>query len=251
MNDLAIIIQGPLNPISIGNIPNYKKFGKVFVSCWEDDDESLISAYQDIVHIKNSWKENLDISNPQNLYRQTITTLSGLHAASDYKYCIKVRSDEYYSDLTLLIEKIKSNPSKIICSNIYFRQKWRMHISDHILGSTRENLLKTFNLVKAKCELPGKVYKHHPPEVLITTSFLQACKETCLDHVDRRNNTNEEKKIISQYFDIIPIRVLGKIHFKIQYPGGKHIYLDKEDHSLMSIDSKTNGPCIFNSVSEL
>ena len=48
---VSIIIQGKLNKRSINTIPEYLKYGEVIVSCWDNDDLSMLSKYKDKIKI--------------------------------------------------------------------------------------------------------------------------------------------------------------------------------------------------------
>ena len=48
-----------------------------------------------------------------NINYHVASTLNGLKKVTT-KYAIKLRSDEYYSDLSKFVEKIKNNPEKVI-----------------------------------------------------------------------------------------------------------------------------------------
>lgn len=50
-NTVSIIIQGPLNHRSIKTIPNYLKYGEVVVSCWENDNISMLDEYKNDIKI--------------------------------------------------------------------------------------------------------------------------------------------------------------------------------------------------------
>ena len=58
-NEFSILIQGPLNKISLGSIPEYQKYGKVILSYWNEDDESIIQGYDlsNVIITKNPLPE--------------------------------------------------------------------------------------------------------------------------------------------------------------------------------------------------
>ena len=41
-SNLTILIQGPLNDISLSNISYYKSIGEVIISYWDADDKSIL-----------------------------------------------------------------------------------------------------------------------------------------------------------------------------------------------------------------
>ena len=87
-----------------------------------------------------------------NMNYHVASTLNGLKKVTT-KYAIKLRSDEYYSDLSKFVEKIKNNPEKVITSNFFFSQddSEPFHPSDHVIGGTTENLLSMFNYAFKVC----------------------------------------------------------------------------------------------------
>ena len=62
------------------------------------------------------------------------------------KYVIKVRGDEYYSNVQYILNSIRVQPDKVHTSSIFFRawQYAEYHISDHIIAGTTENILIMF-----------------------------------------------------------------------------------------------------------
>ena len=242
---VSIVIQGPLNPISIGNINRYKKFGEVIVSHWKNDDVSILNGVQDIKVVSNEPIQIDPFRNPQNLYRQIITTLNGIKQATG-DFVIKTRSDEYFGNLTPFLTAVSKHPQKVACGNIYFRKVWVRHMCDHVFCGNRELLLKTYCVMKQKCD---KVVgaKHIIPEIMLTTSILEMKGERVQEiYVKRMHQPNEKAQMIKN-FVLVPIRECTPFLAKIQYPGGRHIYIDKEDQQLMNY----NGECIYNSLDQL
>src|SRR3990167_7484578 len=141
--DFTIIVQGHTNDISLSRLDTYKRYGDVIVSCW----------YGDFIpqHIQNSISSKIpdhSFANPQNIYMQATTILSGLKLAQT-SYFIKVRSDEYYENLQPIIDKVLANPLKYICNNIWFEKvdsSW-MHPGDHLIAGSVDIFKKTFENV--------------------------------------------------------------------------------------------------------
>jgi len=153
-HDVTIIIQGKLNNVSINNLHHYRKFGRVIVSTWKDCSPRLkLLAWARGAKLVSS-PDPRDLYNVQNIACQCVSTLAGLQAMRT-EYAIKVRSDEYYTDLSKFIFAIKSNPSKLVTNNVFFRydHEAKAHPSDHVVGGTRDHLLKTYELLLNKLKL--------------------------------------------------------------------------------------------------
>ena len=183
MSDVSIIIQGPLNEISLKNIPTYKKYGKVIVSCWDGYDEELLKYIDNDVCFVSKTLPIVNHYNHCNVYYQASSIYSGLEKAKT-EFSIKFRSDESYSNLDTFVKALIENPECIITGDIYFdhrEEQIPLHISDHAIGSKTKNLLGTFDRVKDICETTPPSTRMAargkdvllPPEPLIMLSFLQ------------------------------------------------------------------------------
>lgn len=266
---VSIIIQGPLNQISLGNIPIYQDFGEVIISCWDSDNLRLIKNLKNVKIIINKFQETILHNNPQNLYRQVTTTLAGIKEASN-DLCIKVRSDEYFSDLRPIIWSVEDNPNKITCSNIYFRKCFRLHMSDHIIGTNKELFTKALEKTKHMLETGSSALGNTFPEIILTTVFLECKGFRCRNPWESTHspNSKEEIELLKNNFIVIPVKLLGNFLIKCIYvppiktrPPVKeerediekikskirHIYIDKEDFELMGI----GGACIFKDIGEI
>jgi len=190
MSNVSIIIQGPLNEISLKNIPTYKKYGKVIVSCWNGYDEELMKYIDDdVIFISNDLMK-IEHYNFQNIYYQAFTTHAGLEK-SEAEFSIKFRSDESYSKLDVFIKALNENPECIVTGDIHFWcDVYPFHISDHTIGGKTKSLLGAFNTVKNICKttlpevqlvtrlyhakpIEKLIHNHVAPESLIMISFLQ------------------------------------------------------------------------------
>ena len=216
MSDVSIIIQGPLNEISLKNIPAYKKYGKVIVSCWDGYDEKLLKYIDDDVYFVSKKLPNIDHYNCSNIYYQASSTYSGLEKA-ETKFSIKVRSDESYSNLDVFVKTINENPERMITGDIFFWSDYVcFHISDHAIGGKTKNLLGTFDTVKNICEttppdtklemrsafavgdwISKMMHFPVPSESLIMLSFLQEIE--AIDNIGLEPQVKTVKDVISFY----------------------------------------------------
>lgn len=223
-NTISIIIQGPLHERSISTIESYLKYGEVIVSCWEDDNLSLLDKYKEkITIIKNKYsdiKKYISTSHRQTrpYIFQNYTTRNGLAAANGF-FSIKVRSDESFPVLDPLINILKnnrdsidpktgkSNYHKITTSNIYFRydKENKFHPSDHIIAGHTFRLKKVFERSMMYCFLKKNL--NLSPEQLIATSAIESYFDPILE---KRGSVDRERSIelMKKHFDIIRIKDL-------------------------------------------
>jgi hypothetical protein len=171
-DDVTILIQGLLARDAFEfYIQNYTTL-PVVLSIWEDDAEWL-TEYE--VPANFTILRNKQPSNNlfQNILKQTKSTLDGLDIINT-QYVIKLRGDEYYSNLECIINLVKQRPEQIITNSVFARHYGYMqwHISDHLIAGTLQNLrtmfLSTENQVKTvrfKSEIA--------PEVILTKSYLK------------------------------------------------------------------------------
>ena len=72
-------------------------------------------------------------------------TFKGLQKIKS-EYTLKIRSDEYFSNLNPIIECISKNPNKLVCGNIFYKP-WRInpfHMGDHIFACKTKTLLESY-----------------------------------------------------------------------------------------------------------
>lgn len=197
MNDVTFVIQGPANQISINNLDNLLKFGKVIISCYEENDLSLFNIPKEVKIIQNLYPKDHPflhpIINSQNGFLQSYTTLNGLKEV-DTEFAIKLRSDESFEDFSFFIEKMKEFPSKYTTINFFFRKDshYKFHPSDHLFGSRTELLKKAFEILFTKNILITNI----PIESKIFLSFLEA-KNIIIDWENSKQITSENSQIIN------------------------------------------------------
>ena len=246
---VSIIIQGKLNKRSIDTIPEYLKYGEVIISCWDNDDLSMLDKYKDKVKIiinkySNAKTKQKKTGSQAPWIFQNLTTLNGLNAASGY-LCIKLRSDESYPILDPLINKFKNNrdtkdPStnlykdyKIITSNIYFRhdRENKFHPSDHIIAGTKSRMLESFELSNSYCYKPHTKF----PEQLIAHAIINSYFDPVNKRRDRVKNENS-KELMKKHFDIIRIKDLPNHIWTSSYRKYDPLYSEEDwCHDINSI----------------
>lgn len=236
MTDFTIIIQGPLHPVSISNIDNYLKFGKVIVSCWLGDADQYLTEEAKkagATIIQTDETTLLPSFNISNVYKQAISTLNGATIA-DTDFVIKTRSDERYSELSVAMEKMLANPDKIVTDSRAHRDSFlKFFLSDHFLIMKKDLCVKAFSILKKRLENPTfeydirakgswnifgvKVNPYSPdsefggdtvlyPEQMITLAILEA-KGLPLDPA-------RSKELMLNNFEVIPLKSLGKVKWR-------------------------------------
>ena len=213
---VSIIIQGPLNQRSINTIPDYLKYGEVIVSCWDNDDLSLLDNHkQNIKIVVNHYHDatskayRTHLKNP--IIFQNYTTHNALKQATGY-FAIKTRSDESYPILDPLLDILKKNRDskewyKIVTSNIYFRHdsQFKFHPSDHLIAGNKNRMREIFEESYLRCAT-GRINGLGPEQLIghstICTYFDPILK--CRDKPD----PNRSKEQMKKHFDIIRIRNL-------------------------------------------
>ena len=146
MEDVTIILQGVVEAEQMELWKKHHKNTKVIISTWEDTKFNFEgTGFSNWLPkkwklIKNQYP--LIRFRPQaNLDYQIISTLKALDEV-DTKWVIKMRCDEYWSNLPKILKMMRMNPNKLVSGSMFFR-KWGMypfHCSDKLLGGTTDNL---------------------------------------------------------------------------------------------------------------
>lgn len=143
--ELTILLQGRVTQHQFDLwVENYSNYN-VVISTWEDCDVNFEKMPSDW-KLKKSTYPIFRFAENANLDYQIITTLNGLDMV-ETDWVIKMRGDEYFSNIDTIFQKMIEFPEKIICSSIFFRPfgEYKFHISDHIMGGLVENLYDMFN----------------------------------------------------------------------------------------------------------
>jgi len=176
MKDTTFIIQGPANGISISNIFNLLKFGKVIISCYDTDNLEKYDIPSEVKIIRNPFPTGhlfLDPAiNRQNAFLHAYTTFSGLNCV-DTEFAIKLRADEYFEDFSFFIERMKQFPQKYTTINFIIRKDSiiKFHPCDHIFGASARLLKNAFHILFYK-NLTHHVHLSMEPKIFL--SFLEA-----------------------------------------------------------------------------
>jgi len=218
MNNFTLLIQGPIlrNLITMCDM---QKHMETVVSTWihpRVDNEVMLFYRTNLRPIINEIPNLEGVYNEQNRYLQFVSTYAGLNEV-DTEYVIKIRSDEYYSNLMPAIEKFLENPNKILTSNIFFRKTsyLRYHPSDHIIIAKTQLLREVYENCIAECELNGEnldrgVFNQTPTQIVpeqqfAMTSILKLEKES----FKFQTQPKKVNAIMKKHFDVINVGELG------------------------------------------
>jgi len=143
----TVLIQGPLNPESQGAIENYKKYGDVVISSW--DDSKLPSIPEGLLYISKpvpDRKSGVGFDRSSTWYWALHSQKNGFDVIES-EYTIKVRSDERCLNLNPFVDTLLENPDKLVCGNI-FAKKWDAtpyHIGDHIYAVKTDKMRRALS----------------------------------------------------------------------------------------------------------
>jgi len=167
MENVSLIIHGPLHINTLSTIHRYYQDHSIIICVPypESDQHESISILKEITQLSDLPNTSITVitydksilspyynNHLNRWYHFFSVDLSLQQCYTDY--AIKIRSDEFYSDLNPFYKAMVSNPSKIITSDIYFRQThmYHFHPSDHIIGGKTQILKNTFYTSKMLCE---------------------------------------------------------------------------------------------------
>tara|TARA_R110002012_G_scaffold298921_1_gene497625 strand:- start:65 stop:868 length:804 start_codon:yes stop_codon:yes gene_type:complete len=146
MENVTIILQGIISQHTLNFYIEHYPTANVIISTWVNvklNIQNIPSTYNVILSKLPKDK------GPQNMHYQILSTLNGLRFTKT-DHVIKIRGDEYYSNIEYIVNEIGNNPKKIYCSPVFFRH-WshsKFHISDHIIAGTTDNLKLMFEKTK-------------------------------------------------------------------------------------------------------
>ena len=206
MKNVTIILQGKVLQESLDFfIQNYPT-SNVIISTWTNSKLDLSKLPQSYNVVLSTLPKD---GGHQNINYQILSTLNGLKFVNT-DYVIKIRGDEYYSNLDYVSYEVAMNPNKIHCSPIFFRH-WSFmeyHFSDHLIAGTTENLKIMFESTKYNLEnglvyhiRDGEKFDFWEPEINLTRSYLMS-KEP------KRWGVIDGRKLMVDNFEIFDIQKL-------------------------------------------
>jgi len=238
------IIQGPLSDECLEYIPTYFEYiDEVVLSCWADgiseDQHQRISllehTYGDSFKCVLSPLPSLDLvklwmpDQSANYYYQIYSTHKGMEQVTT-KYAIKMRTDEYYSNLAPLIDVFLRDDEKFVSGNVFFKSVsvYPYHISDHLFVAKSSVLKKSFSLMvdqfnskdKPKCRFlvmsvaPKEnifFWKKSVAKSVYKTAIEAVIAKVCLLYmgVPEEQIINDVRGVMGSKIDICDVNMLG------------------------------------------
>lgn len=220
----TILIQGPLHPNCLIAIRSYVKDFPVVLSTWSDlnrQEDKIRSMISDNDHVSvvsyniDSYKKNA--YDDASRYKQFLTTYRGLKLV-ETEYVIKVRSDEYYTDFSDIMEKVLKDPNKMVSNNVFFRKISHSlyHPSDHVYAGKTDTLINVLKECVADCE-NGSVAsineKCTEAAKNNSTSPEQHLGMNWILNQEKKKNLNDpeidHEKLMKKYFDVVDLDNMG------------------------------------------
>ena len=230
---ITFVIQGPVTCETIKTTKICKKYGEVIVSCWDNDCPNLIKNLgRHAKIIKNKFFKPKGY-NFQNIQYHIKTFFEGVRAART-DYVIKLRSDEYFTDISNLVDTARKNPNKITTCNFLFRPDVLFHPSDHIIGGKKKSLfsmlvwseefIKNFKedkpvsakRVGLKSEL---FYKDVTAELTFCISYLKSKGINVVEDIkgmDDKELKKYHKKIMNDHYALVRASDMGNFLFRFK-----------------------------------
>lgn len=224
-NDIAILIQGPLNPISLDYMADYEAFcSELIISYWEDSKTLLPDNLPN--YVKTTKEPLPDVNKTQGIvldntfYYALKSTCNGIKECTK-EFIIKTRSDEVFSDLTPLIEQFDKNLDKMVYGNNFAKpmKDSYYHIGDHLFICRTKVLLDAYirmlDMYEKRTELAewADQYKY-TPESILAKSFSLSAKNR-IEEADFKN-----------LFDLVDVNILGK--FIVSWQHNNILYSNRE-----------------------
>lgn len=206
MKNVTILLQGKVLQETIDFFVENYPTTNVVISTWIGSELDFSKLSQTHKVILGKLPEE---GGYQNINYQVESTLNGLQCIHT-DYVIKIRGDEYYSNLDYVAYEIAMNPYKIHCSPIFFRH-WEFmnyHISDHIIAGTLQNVKLMFEKTKFNLQNKlvynlnnGEKFDFWEPEINLTRSYLMAKEPDRWENIDGR-------QLMVDNFNILKIKKL-------------------------------------------
>ena len=261
--DVTIVLQGPLvnywGAMSEGLAYVYdylENVNEIIISSWSDSlDRFEPSKLEQAIKHGNISLVTDDIDkydeyyNNSNICYQAASSLNGIREVKT-KYAIKMRCDEYYTDISKFIDLMKSSPEKLTTHNFLLNPDSieQFHPSDHMAGGYTENILGMYEKAFEWCKkFTGtdpitadqigvqnyrNVYKDGKvsPESFLCLAFLT--------HMGVDINCDDSVEIMKKHVQLVPLSEMGEFLCNIKGIGHKDYEIFLESiHGKSSIGS--------------
>lgn len=268
MSKFSFIIQGPTSraiksPFKKNFLNFFKELknnGEVILSTYKNEPIDEFSSFCDhIIQTTQFHRHKHPPQNYKNIYNQFESCLNGSLIANN-EFCIKFRTDEFYSNLDFILSKVKNK--KLMCSNIHFispeynrihnyTEKFRA--SDHFFGTNKNTFIAM--CLEALDAIGYRDFRLKKFEQYIKDNNLDSDKEK-YDHLYEMNILQSPEGILLKafvnsqnislkdktYFDVInnylSIVDINKCSPYIWGMGGGHL-TNKDSISMLLSDNST------------
>ena len=151
--DITLIVCGRINSRSLDNIGKYldcKDIKEIIIGGWENDPNlNMLKPFTNKERIRIVLKPlptyvHVHSHLPPTLLYQIKCILNTVCEVKT-KYVLRTRSEEFYNDIQIFVDKFKENPTGILCGNVLFKPIYG-HMGDHLyMLSTKEcvNMMTT------------------------------------------------------------------------------------------------------------
>ena len=217
MDDVTIILQGRINPACLKRWVDTYFDWNVVVSTWTkvDGHDNQIN----ISSIPKKWsflilpqpQKTIDISSLQFQIQSTTNAFPYVNT----EYLIKVRGDEFYSNLHRFVREMKYKKEQIICSDIYYRgyQGNYFHISDHLIGGTTNNVKamfeKTFEQISDGWKMTSNFVGNSNPETYLGFGFVSYKEKILKEDHEHYLSRGISEPLFEKWFDNYDLQKLS------------------------------------------
>jgi len=214
--DLSIILVGKLKETALCQLDYYKGIAKVIISCWDDDDLSILDKYDtsgvEIVVNDSNLPSHAEFGSS---YYQAVTANGALERVNTL-YTIKIRLDESFGNVQPLIDLMEAFPQKIIFGSPHFSKvAEHYHAGDHYYGCRSETMKTGISILKKNledgfpegCLFNNKDFKQiSSSEQLVTRAMFYANGE-------RDFSVESAREVMIRNCDVCKIKKLGSVHY--------------------------------------
>jgi tetratricopeptide (TPR) repeat protein len=267
MNDTTIVVQGKIERgVTKDAVLAYgTAFPNVIVSIWDTclleewamNDMDVMNSLKNVAVVVSKFPSSEKLTDVASKscsgfstlvggsYLQAITLKAGLALVKTTRV-VKVRTDEFYSDLSPLVHAVKENPRKLVTCNIFAfpMNVFRYHMSDHAFCATTTTLKKAVDYwyecvhnndaekVASLKRYIDDAYDGMHAEQFLCCSFLIAA---------RAPEDMEPWKITLKYFGIVPVTSLGSTYlFTYLHENARHTVTNQTYKKLRDSDINVN-----------
>jgi hypothetical protein len=244
--EFTLILHGPVTIYTMFTIYRYMHDYNIVIVSPRINQQNSIT--KEIDFLVNSPDSNISLilygdilkpqyNNTQNRYLHFFSVGLGLSLCTT-PYAIKMRNDEFYSNLKPFEESIKKFPDKIVTNEVFFRNSTiPIHPSDHLVGGSVDVMKNVFDKARehvqvSESKLQGDIFTFLRATEFFKTNKAFAAEQilgiAAIQVVGKEELTNENFiNLMKSVFRVVPSDELGV--FRIMYnshKSGVHEYFD-------------------------